>query len=67
MAAASVIARNLFLEGLKKLSEEFVVELRKGAGEPTDRSAREFVKLHGREALARVAKLHFKNTQKIRA
>jgi len=66
VAAASVIARNLFLEGLKKLSDESAVDLHKGAGEPTDRSAREFVKLHGREALARVAKLHFKNTQKIR-
>ena len=66
VAAASVIARNLFLEGLKKLSEEFAVDLHKGAGEPTDRSAREFVKLHGRAALERVAKLHFKNTQKIR-
>jgi len=66
VAAASVIARNLFLEGLKKLSEEFAVDLHKGAGEPTDRAAREFVKLHGRAALARVAKLHFKNTQKIR-
>lgn len=66
VAAASVIARNLFLEGLKRLSEEFVIDLHKGAGEPTDRSAREFVKLHGREALGRVAKLHFKNTQKIR-
>ncbi len=66
VAAASVIARNLFLEGLKKLSEEFAVDLHKGAGESTDRSAREFVKLHGREALARVAKVHFKNTQKIR-
>jgi ribonuclease HIII len=66
VAAASIIARNLFLEGLKRLSEEFVIDLHKGAGEPTDRSAREFVKLHGREALGRVAKLHFKNTQKIR-
>ena len=28
-------------------------------------SAREFVRLHGREALSRVAKLHFKNTRKI--
>jgi ribonuclease HIII len=65
VAAASIIARNLFLEGLKRLSEEFVLDLHKGAGEPTDRSAREFVKLHGREALVRVAKLHFKNTRKI--
>jgi len=66
VAAASVIARNLFLEGLKRLSEEFAVDLHKGAGDPTDRSAREFVKLNGREALGKVAKLHFKNTGKIR-
>ncbi len=65
VAAASVIARNLFLEGLKQLSEEAAVDLHKGAGEPTDRAAREFVRLHGRGALARVAKLHFKNTAKI--
>ena len=66
VAAASVVARNLFVEGLRKLSEEFAVDLHKGAGEPTDRSAREFVRLHGREKLAQVAKVHFKNTQKIR-
>jgi ribonuclease HIII len=65
VAAASVIARNLFLEGLAKLSEECAVDLHKGAGEPTDRAARAFVRLHGREALARVAKLHFKNTKKV--
>jgi len=66
VAAASVLARNLFVEGLKKLSDEFAIDLHKGAGEPTDRSAREFVRLHGREKLVHVAKLHFKNTQKIR-
>ena len=48
VAAASVIARNLFLEGLKRLSDEFAVDLHKGAGEPTDRAAREFVRLVGR-------------------
>jgi len=65
VAAASVIARALFLEGLQKLSEECAVDLHKGAGDPTDRSAREFVALHGKGALARVAKVHFKNTSKI--
>jgi len=40
--------------------------LRKGAGAPTDASAREFVRLHGWEPLGQVAKMHFKNTQKIR-
>jgi ribonuclease HIII len=66
VAAASVIARAHFLDGLRRLSEECAVELHKGAGEPTDRSAREYVALHGREALGRVAKLHFRNTGKIR-
>lgn len=66
VAAASVIARAVFLERLAELSEEFAVELRKGAGPPTDAAAREFVALHGFEALERVAKLHFKNTGKVR-
>jgi ribonuclease HIII len=66
VAAASVLARARFLDGLATLSEESAVDLHKGAGDPTDRSAREFVRLHGREALGRVAKLHFKNTSKLR-
>jgi ribonuclease HIII len=66
VAAASVIARARFLDGLRRLSEECAVDLHKGAGDPTDRAAREYVALHGREALGRVAKLHFKNTSKIR-
>lgn len=67
VAAASIIAREEYLSALKALSEEFGVDLHKGAGAPTDRSAERFVLLHGREALGQVAKLHFKNTQKIRA
>ena len=66
VAAASVVARFVFLEGLKELSEACAVELRKGAGAPTDEAARAYVELHGFEALGRVAKLHFKNTGKIR-
>ena len=65
VAAASVIAREEFLTALRALSEEFAVDLHKGAGEPVDRAARRFVSLHGREALGRVAKLHFKNTGRV--
>lgn len=65
VAAASVLARATFVEAIRSLSDEFAVELHKGAGAPTDRAARRFVALHGREALGRVAKLHFKNTSKI--
>jgi len=66
VAAASVIAREHFLLAMKQLSQEAGVDLAKGAGDPTDRSAREYVRLHGFDGLARVAKLHFKNTQKLR-
>jgi ribonuclease HIII len=65
VAAASVIAREHFLLALKELSLEAGVSLAKGAGDPTDRAAREYVRLHGMAGLARVAKLHFKNTQKL--
>ncbi len=65
VAAASVVARAMFLDRLDALSEEWGVPLHKGAGSPTDRAGRAFVRLHGAEAMGRVAKLHFKNTQKI--
>lgn len=65
VAAASVIAREEFLTALKELSEEAAVHLRKGAGPPVDFAARQYVSLHGFGALSKVAKLHFKNTQKI--
>jgi ribonuclease HIII len=66
VAAASILAREQFLLGLKELSEEAAVDLHKGAGAPVDVSAEKYVALHGREGLAKVAKLHFKNTLKIR-
>jgi ribonuclease HIII len=66
VAAASVIAREQFLSALALLSEEAAVTLAKGAGDPTDRAAREYVRLHGFAGLVKVAKLHFKNTQKLR-
>jgi len=66
VAAASIIAREEFLTALKELSEEAAVDLHKGAGDPVDRAASRFVAIHGRAGLTNVAKLHFKNTQKIR-
>lgn len=65
VAAASVIAREQFLLGLAALSEEWAIDLCKGAGDPTDRAARRFVALHGFAKLGAVAKLHFRTTQKI--
>ncbi|MEM6673988.1 MAG: ribonuclease HIII [Planctomycetota bacterium] len=67
VAAASILARQEFLIGLKELSEDFGVDLRKGAGAPTDAAGVELVRDQGEDALRGAAKLHFKNTQKILA
>ena len=65
VAAASVLARAYFLRRMDSLSKEFGVTLHKGAGTPTDASAQAFVAKHGVSALGNVAKLHFKNTQRV--
>lgn len=67
VAAASIIARDEFVRDLDELSESSAVDLHKGAGALTDEAGRRFVELHGEEGLARVAKLHFRNTRKILA
>lgn len=65
VAAASVLARAEFLRRLDGLSKQYGVKLHKGAGPPTDEAGRRFIEIRGREALAKVAKIHFKNTAKI--
>lgn len=65
VAAASVLARAEFLRRLDGLSKQYGVKLHKGAGAPTDEAGKRFVEIHGHEALAKVAKIHFKNTSKI--
>ncbi|MFT5478750.1 MAG: ribonuclease HIII [Planctomycetota bacterium] len=65
VAAASVIARQEFLACMQDLSTEYGAELRKGAGAQVDEAGRELVRTHGADVLPRLAKMHFKNTQKI--
>jgi ribonuclease HIII len=65
VAAASIVARVHFLEGLKRCEEDAGTPLHKGAGEPVDQVAREVLRIGGRSLLARIAKLHFKNSDRI--
>jgi len=60
VAAASILARNEFVTRLGALGRQFGVELPKGCSEAAVAALREFVSKHGAEALAMVAKLHFK-------
>jgi ribonuclease HIII len=65
VAAASVVARAVFLEVMREMSGEYGVTFPKGASAQVDTVARSFVRDFGREELGNVAKLHFRNAQKI--
>ncbi len=65
VAAASIVARVAFLDGLAMCSDACGTDLHKGAGSPVDAAARRVVEIGGRALLQKVAKLHFKNTEKI--
>ena len=64
VAAASIIARDIFLEQLEQLSNKYQIQLPKGASQVIDAGKR-FVKQHGAESLRHVAKLHFRTTMDI--
>jgi ribonuclease HIII len=65
VAAASVVARVRFLEGLKQCTEDSGTDLHKGAGPAVDEAAARVFGIGGRVLLARVAKMHFKNSQRV--
>jgi len=60
VAAASILARDAFVKGLAKLEQQFQCRLPKGASAAVDTAAKEFITQHGADALARVAKTHFR-------
>jgi ribonuclease HIII len=65
VAAASILARDVFLRKHREMGEKYGVEFPKGSVKVID-FAREFVASHGIEALGEVAKMHFKTTEKVR-
>jgi ribonuclease HIII len=67
VAAASVLARDAFLAGLRRLGDGIGVPLAKGSGPPADQAARRVLAKGGRDLLAQVAKMHFKNAAKVGA
>ena len=64
VAAASIIARDIFLQQLEQLSTEYQIQLPKGASQVID-AGKQFVKQHGAKSLRHVAKLHFRTTTDI--
>ncbi len=65
VAAASILARDRFINKLDKLGKQYEVVLPKGASNATIEAARQLVEKYGSEILEKVAKVHFKTTQEL--
>ena len=65
VAAASVISRYIFLKEMDKLSEKYNTTILKGASDKVDNVGKEIVKKYGKNELYNIAKINFKNTEKI--
>lgn len=65
VAAASIIARYLFLVSLDEMSKEFGVTIPSGAGSNVDEVGKQLVAEFGDWVLIKHAKHHFANTKKI--
>ena len=65
VACASVISRYIFLKEFDKLSDSISIPLPKGAGKDVDSIGEEVVEKYGEEKLKDIAKLNFRNTERI--
>jgi ribonuclease HIII len=60
VAAASILARNEFVQRLGKLEKQYQMVLPKGASAAVDAAAKEFIGKYGAEKLPEVSKMHFR-------
>lgn len=66
VAVSSIISRYIFLLEMDKLSDELGMPILKGAGDGVDKQGLDIVKKYGFNKLKDIAKLNFKNTDKIK-
>ena len=66
VAAASIISRYIFLKEMKKMNQELNELVPKGAGDGVDKFGVMIVQKYGINKLNEIAKLNFKNTDKIK-
>ena len=66
VAVGSIISRYGFLKTWEEMEKKYNMTLPKGSGNQVDIVAQAFVERYGLERLGEIAKLHFKNTEKIR-
>ena len=67
VACGAIISRYILIKEFEKLSKKYNTIIPKGAGEAVDKVGAEIVKKHGIDVLNKIAKVNFKNTEKIKA
>jgi ribonuclease HIII len=65
VAAASILARAAFVDYLRQKSEASGIKIPKGAGAPVIQAGRRIYERWGMRGLERIAKLHFRTTERI--
>lgn len=65
VACSSLISRYIFLKEMNKISQSLGIILPKGANPQVDEAGKIIVEKYGKEKLTSIAKLNFKNTEKI--
>jgi ribonuclease HIII len=65
VAAASILARERFLEKLKKISTEYKTNFSKGVSSSVISQAKDLLANYGIATLKKVAKMHFKTTEEV--
>jgi ribonuclease HIII len=65
VAAASILAREKFVQWLRETGHQMGIPLPKGVSAQVKDNARQILQTHGQEGLGRVAKWHFKTTGEI--
>ena len=65
VACGSIISRYIFLREFNKMCDEIHIPLPKGAGADVDKAGEEVVEKYGEDKLKEIAKVNFKNTDRI--
>ena len=65
VAAASILAREKFIDWFTEKQKELKINLPKGASSITESAAKNIIKNFGEDYFNKIAKLHFKTTKKI--
>jgi len=65
VAAASIVARNEYLQRMKNLETDFATPLPRGASAAVEEAARQLVARRGAEVLPQICKMHFRTRYRV--